>query len=75
MQTNNYILKFQYYCKDLTPEAQAEDCPSKVGGFSPRLFRGFSSHSRGVFQPATGARGARARIFKCLWGPGIDSKE
>jgi hypothetical protein len=63
---NNYILKSQYYCEDLTPEAQVEDWVEilQSWGIFTQAISWIFSHSRGVFQPATGARGASSIYSK-----------
>jgi hypothetical protein len=51
-----------------------------VGGLCPACPVGGGGDKGGAcapspLSPASLERGYRARIFKCLWGPGIDSKE
>ena len=52
-------------------------CRTQVGGASVqhRLGRNVAGTNDDMEPPFCIARGYRARIFKCLWSPGIDSKE
>ncbi len=53
MHRTNYILNTTVETRHKKRRQKTRRKSSKVGGFSPRLFRGFSSLSRSVFQSAT----------------------